>query len=291
MKAKYSLTDLGPANWLLGIKITRNLEASTIVLSQLSYIESILRQFNFTDLKLFSTPIDPSICLSKDQYPQTPEEVVDMQKILYGKAIGSLNYFAVVTWSDMAFSIPLLAQFMDNPRRVHWEAIKQVFPYLLGTKHWKLTYRITNDRLQGYTDPDGSLQEHRHAISGYTFLVNGGAISWLSKKQELVTLSTAKSEYVATTYTAKEAIWLRCIISEVFEPVTELTVENVQVRILVYIFYCFIFCLFPYRLRHVLHKRSRIWMHIFILSVSTLISQVETWVTFIYILFLNLIVT
>ena len=58
-------------------------------------------------------------------------------------------------------------------------------------------------------DADGSSQEHYHAISGYTFLMNSGAISWSSKKQGLVTLSTAKSEYVAAMYAAKEALWLQ----------------------------------------------------------------------------------
>ena len=66
-----------------------------------------------------------------------------------------------------------------------------------------------DDRLKGYTDADGSSQEHRDAISGYVFLMNGGAISWSSKKQELVTSSTAESEYVAATHASKEALWLR----------------------------------------------------------------------------------
>ena len=79
-------------------------------------------------------------------------------------------------------------------------------------------YGTTDSGLEGYTDADGSSQEHRHAISGYVFLMNGGAISWSSKKQGLVTLSTAESEYVAATYAAKEALWLRCVISEVFHP-------------------------------------------------------------------------
>ena len=79
-------------------------------------------------------------------------------------------------------------------------------------KGWKLVYGTTDDGLEGYTDADGSSQEHRHAISGYVFLVNGGAVSWSSKKQELITLSTAESEYVAATYAAKEAIWLQRII-------------------------------------------------------------------------------
>jgi hypothetical protein len=110
---------------------------------------------------------------------------------------------------------------MENPGRIHWEAVKRVFRYLLGTKDWKLVYGATDGGLEGYTDADGSSQEHRHAISGYVFLINGGAISWSSKKQELVTLSTAESEYVAATYAAKEAIWLRRIIGEVFQPLTE----------------------------------------------------------------------
>ena len=153
--------------------------------------------------------MDPSVHFSRDQCPQTPEEVADMCKIPYREAIGSLNYCAVATRPDIAFSVSLLAQYMENPGRIHWEAIKRVFCYLLETKTWRLTYGTTEEGLERYTDADGSSQEHRHAISGYTFLVNGGAISWCSKKQNPITLSTAKSEYVAATYTAKEALWLR----------------------------------------------------------------------------------
>ena len=62
--------------------------------------------------------------------------------------------------------------------------------------------------LEGFTDADGVSQEHHHAILGYAFLIDGGTVLWSSKKQELVTLSTAESEYVAATHTTKEAIWL-----------------------------------------------------------------------------------
>jgi hypothetical protein len=110
---------------------------------------------------------------------------------------------------------------MENLGRVHWEAIKQVFQYLAGMKNWTLVYRTTENGLEGYTDADGLSQEHQHAISGYVFLVNGGAVSWSSKKRELITLSTAESEYVAATYAAKKAIWLQQLISEVFQPITK----------------------------------------------------------------------
>ena len=139
-----------------------------------------------------------------------------MCKVPYHKAIGSLNYCAVATQPDIAFPVSLLAQFMENPGKIHWEAVKQIFHYLLGTKEWKLMYSTTDNSLKGYMDADGLLQEHRHTISGYVFLMNKGVISLSSKKQNLITLSTAKSEYIATMYAAKEALWLHHIIGEVF---------------------------------------------------------------------------
>jgi hypothetical protein len=71
--------------------------------------------------------------------------------------------------------------------------------------------------LIGFMDADGAMQSHRHAISGYTFLINGGAISWSLRKQELVTLSMVEAEYVAMTHAAKEGIWHWQIINKLFQ--------------------------------------------------------------------------
>lgn len=67
------------------------------------------------------------------------------------------------------------------------------------------------------------MAEDRHAISGYTFIIDGGAVSWSSKRQEIVSLSTTESEYVAATHASKEAIWLRNLIGELFTPFTTST--------------------------------------------------------------------
>ena len=77
--------------------------------------------------------------------------------------------------------------------------------------------------LTGFVDADGASQEHRHAISGYMFMVDGGAVLWSSKKQELVTLLTMEAKYMAATHAAKEAIWLHCIMGELFSPLDEPT--------------------------------------------------------------------
>ena len=69
--------------------------------------------------------------------------------------------------------------------------------------------------------------ETRKAVTGYAFILNGGAVSWSSKQQEIVALSTTEAEYIAMTSTAKEALWFRALISELFGPITfPLTIYN-----------------------------------------------------------------
>ena len=203
-----SLTNLGPVHWLLGIKIMHSHQASTISLSQTSYIDAILSHFSFSNAKPVVTPITPGTVLSKADLPIDDTEMVHMSKTPYCEAIGSLMYAAVATHPNIAFVVLALSQFLENPGEVHWEAIKRVLHYLTGTKTHALTYGNEHHDLLGFTDADGASQEHRHAISGYAFLIDGAAVSWASRNQELVTLSTAKAEYVAATHTTKECIWL-----------------------------------------------------------------------------------
>ncbi|CDO76235.1 hypothetical protein BN946_scf184644.g9 [Trametes cinnabarina] len=219
----YKITDLGPVSWLLGIKISCDLEAGTLSLSQHAYIEALLARFNFTDLKPVSMPMDPHQLLSKTQCPESPAEVARMRRVPYREAIGALMYAALGTRPDIAFAVSTLAQFAQNPGQPHWDAVKRIFRYLLGTRTLSLIYGGQQRELEGYVNADGATQEHRRAITGYVFLVDGGAVSWASKKQELVTLSTAESEYVAATHAAKEAIWLRRLIGEVFGPLSNAT--------------------------------------------------------------------
>ncbi len=158
----------------------------------------------------------PGIVYSKDHSPTSPDEEVCMKKTPYHKAIGSLMYAAVATCPDIAFTMSALSQFLGNPGIMHWEAVKRVFCYLAGTKAFELTYGSEQQGLEGFTDADGMMQEHRHAISGYAFLFDGGTISWSSRKQEIVTLSTVEAEYVAAMHAAKEAIWLCKLLAKLF---------------------------------------------------------------------------
>ena len=75
-------------------------------------------------------------------------------------------------------------------------------------RDWVIIYGMKVKGLEGFTDVDGAMQEHRHVIMGYTFLINGGAVSWSLKKQEIAMLTTTKPEYVDTTHATKETIWI-----------------------------------------------------------------------------------
>ena len=77
-------------------------------------------------------------------------------------------------------------------------------------------------------DADGATQDHRCVISGFVVLLDGGAVSWMSKKQELVTLSTMEAEYVGATHAAKELIWFRGLIGEIFRPLNNPTVLHLD---------------------------------------------------------------
>lgn len=211
------ISDLGEIHWLLGIEIKRVREERRLMLSQRAYIEASLHRFGFEDLSPVSIPMDPSIRLTSDHSPKTTNDIARMARIPYQEAVGTLMYAAIGTRPDIAYAIQVLSKFTKNPGQAHWDAVKRVFRYLKKTKDLWLTYGGEGEQVSGFTDADGNTAEDRRATSGFAFVINGGAVSWSAKRQELVTLSTTESEYVAATHAAKEALWLRSLISQVFD--------------------------------------------------------------------------
>ncbi|SRR6266851_2927156 len=90
---------------MLSIQIRRDHEASTISISQHSYINSILHCFNFVDVKPLSTPMDTQVCLTSEQAPSTPSKFTTMHDVPYCEAVGMLNWAALTTHPDIVFAI------------------------------------------------------------------------------------------------------------------------------------------------------------------------------------------
>ena len=125
------------------------------------------------------------IQLTSAQSPTTTQQIAYMHNIPYQEAVGSLMYTSLGTHPDITYAVQTISQFSKNPGQLHWEAVKRIFRYLKGTKEYWLTYGGQVMELRGYADADGSMAEDRHTISGYAFLLHGGAVSWAVNDRKL----------------------------------------------------------------------------------------------------------
>ena len=218
LKSHFKLRDLGPTTWLLGVEIIRDRSKRILSLNQSQYILSLLKRFNLSDVNPVTTSIDPGSKLSFSMSPTTPEEIEEMHSVPYLQAVGSLMYLATATHPDISYAVGVLARFSKNPGMTHWKAVKHLFRYLKGTLDYKLTYAPdpTNTELfTTFTDADhAGNPDNGRSTGGYAVKMGTGAISWCSKLQSIVALSTTEAEYVAATSAGQEILWLRNLFKE-----------------------------------------------------------------------------
>ena len=158
--------------------------------------------------KPVATPVEAGIKLIK----ATGNDKLFNQE-MYQSAVGCLLYLSTKTRPDIAYAVGNVAKFAEKPTTEHWSAVKRIMRYLNGTFNYGLLYGDPS-YLIGYSDANwaGDLDD-RKSTSGYVFKMSGAAISWMSKKQTCVALSTAEAEYMALSMAAQESIWLECLLS------------------------------------------------------------------------------
>lgn len=134
---------------------------------------------------------------------------------MHQSAIGKLLFLSTRTRPDIAFAVSNVAKFANNPTELHWKAVKHIIRYLAGTVTHGIQYQ-KGDTLEchGYSDSDWAGIDDRKSTSGYGFLISSGLVSWKSCKQTCVALSTSEAEYMALSFAAQEAIWIRNLLSE-----------------------------------------------------------------------------
>jgi hypothetical protein len=138
-----------------------------------------------------------------------------MSRVPYSSTVGSLMYAMVCTRLDFAHEVGVVSRYMNNPGKEHWEVVKWIFIYLRGIANHALCFGGSETVLQGYVESDmtGDKDSRRSTI-GYVFSIGGTTVSWISKLQKVVALSTTEAEYVATTEASKEMIWLQRFMEE-----------------------------------------------------------------------------
>jgi hypothetical protein len=184
-------------------------------LSQGEYIEKVLERFRMQNAKPVSTPLANHFKLTKEMCPKTQEEIEYMSRVPYSSTVGSLMYAMVFTRPDIAHAVGVASRYINNLGKEHWEAVKWILRYLRGTTTHALCFGGSDTFLQGYVDSDpAGDKDSRRSTTGHAFTIGGTTISWISKLQKVVALSTTKAEYVAATEASKEMIWLQRFMEE-----------------------------------------------------------------------------
>ena len=202
LMSEFKMKDLGKLNHFIGIDFY--ITQGCVKMNQNKYTGRVLERFNMSNCKPRATPCELKIDLSNNSDP------VDSRK--YREIIGSLIYIMTCTRPDLSYAVGKLSPYLSEPRQQHWVAAKHILKYLRGTSHYELRYQKSEDLgILADSDADwASDQSDRHSTTGFCFYLNkeSSPISWKSKKQPTVVLSTCESGYMALAKTTQESLYL-----------------------------------------------------------------------------------
>lgn len=214
----FAMTDGRELSYYLGIQVHRDHANGLIHLTQSKFVDEVLRRYHMHTCKGIDIPLATSVKLSSIMQPNTSMEIAHMKTLPYSSILGSVRYLVTYTRPDIYFTAGFLSRFMHSPGLPHWQAAKRLLRYLQHTKNYSLTFAhdaAFQPNLRGWSDADcwGDIDTCK-STAGYVFVFAGAAISWQSKKQHYVALSSTEAEYVATTLATKEGMWLKRMIAE-----------------------------------------------------------------------------
>ena len=214
LKAKFNFKE-GPLEWCLGVEVVHG--EGSVLLRQTKYIKDVLARFGMQDCKPASVPLDPGSVFTTADAPQSEGERAEMRGLPYRGLVGSLLYCAVATRPDIAVAVSKISHVMSNPGPTHYRRALHVLRYLKGTMELGIRYSKgeVNNVLTAYSDADhGGCPDTGKSHSGYVCFVNRGPVSWMSKLQQPVAVSTTEAEYYAASYCASEIVFLRGILED-----------------------------------------------------------------------------
>ncbi|KAL0269596.1 UNVERIFIED_CONTAM: hypothetical protein PYX00_007274 [Menopon gallinae] len=214
LKREFEITDLGPINTILGINIKRDSDTGNMTLTQRNYIEELIKKFGMENAKEIGTPMELNVKVSKEMSPKDENEREEMKHKPYRELIGCLVYLSKATRPDIAFAAMTLGRYCNDPGKEHWTLAKRVLRYLKATPELGIKYSRNVKQLEAFTDSDwaGNVDDRR-SCSGNVLMLAGGPISWMSKLQSSVSLSTMEAEYVAIREVTKEVVYVSRLIN------------------------------------------------------------------------------
>lgn len=206
---KFKMKDLGRLKHFLGIDF--NQSDGCVNMSQEKYTNKILERFNMQNCRTRETPCDQKL-----EYTEDAVKMEDVRR--YREAVGSLIYLTTCTRPDLSFVVSRLSQYFAEPTEEQWVTVKHVLRYLKGTAEKGLCFRRNDSEklgLQAYSDADWAADtSDRRSTTGYCVSLskNSSLVSWKTRKQPTVALSTCEAEYMALASTIQECIYLEQLL-------------------------------------------------------------------------------
>ncbi len=217
MGKEWEIKDVGENKYFLGMRVQQDIDKGTIRLTQRPYWEHILNRFNLTKIMPRNMPLPVGIILDQNMSPKTNSEKKEMAAKPYRQVLGSVMWGQLATRPDLLFAVSLLSHFQADPGVEHWKGLLHVIGYIKNTMDYGLTYSRDSDLSPlAYVDADyGGCRDTCRSTSRYVFTMAGRAVTWSSKRQATVALSTVEAEYVAMSRCAQQMVWMQTWLEEV----------------------------------------------------------------------------
>ncbi|KAK2388640.1 putative mitochondrial protein [Trifolium repens] len=207
MQSEFEMSLVGELTYFLGLQIKQM--DDTIFISQSKYARNIIKKFGMDNATHKRTPAPTHLKLTKD------EKGISVDQSLYRSMIGSLLYLTA-SRPDITYAVGVCARYQADPKVSHLTQVKRILKYVNGTSDYGIMYsHCENSTLYGSCDADwaGSADD-RKSTSGGCFFLGTNLISWFSKKQNCVALSTAEAEYVAAGSSCSQLVWMKQMLKE-----------------------------------------------------------------------------
>ena len=207
MQAEFEMSMIGELTHFLGLQIRQ--QDSSIFLSQCKYAKNLVKKFGLESASSVRTPMSPNVKLTVDLLGKS------VDSSLYRSIIGSLLYLTT-SRPDISYSVGVCARYQTNPKESHMTALKRIIKYVKIIANFRVWYsKDTNDVLAGYSDIDWvENADDRKSTSGGCFYVGNNLVSWMSKKQNSISLSTAKTKYIAAGSCCTQLLWIQKLLHD-----------------------------------------------------------------------------
>ncbi|KAE8706377.1 hypothetical protein F3Y22_tig00110393pilonHSYRG00025 [Hibiscus syriacus] len=198
LSVRFQMKELGQLKHFIGLEVDHTHEG--IFLCQHKYAKDLLKRFGMLKCKSTSTPMEPNVKICSHEGKDLEDAT------MYRQLVGSLIYLTL-TRPDISYAVGVMSRYMQNPKKPHLEAIRRILRYVKSTIDYGLLYKKAEDcKLVSYCDVDyAGDHDTRRSTTGYVFKLGSGTISWCSKRQPMVSLSTTEAKYRAASMAAQES--------------------------------------------------------------------------------------